>query len=648
MDITYNQKFSLADPYGHYSRDTKIERLWNSFHGAFSIERTKISQYSQYAGMSYIASKFDLTPFNIIKDFPQEEWIIENLKTFVRTEFAEHEMKTNPPVPISWPPKIEKEIDFSFQEFDRFILQSEWSNRKIHIEQPQDDSPQEIAKSIYDFLCHPLIGSPKNRLNNDKNEFIQNLLPTIKEKKRLLFVLPAFPFKDQNRFRVDYNADTPDFGEISFMLRLSNITETIYQVYPQGSDIVVLTDGDLYKDIFNISTQDVAKYLCRLKEYRYNMNIQGAISFISLKEMVDRSGDDSFAWKIKNYIQKQLKEIIYKSNNPEIKGIFSVLVSGMKWNLDNRTSLSEYKADVCWKILRWERDDIESQYQQIWDYTHQRAISAALEYASVNLMLRWTKLISLFFPDAIRATIHPKKNQFSLSAGGAYAWNGVAFSKNFPKSIDDIKVTPLLSISDNTPLYKVNFNATNLPCFYTTMPKNINIELAKGILNSEGWVYENIHGREFKLSDVDEFIKLGDDDISFSWERKLQSSTYYTSLLQFRISHYKKYGFGVHGIWVDGKLIGQFGIQVLDEDLDRVEVVIFLGKNYTKQGIGQKLLKHIVSLCQEKGLNEIYGVMRPENVAAIKLLKNNKWEKIGAVKHYNHEGILCKLKLKKN
>ena len=644
MEKEVGKKFSLSEPYAFYLRETKIERVWDSFWGAFSIERPKVIQYSQYAGMTYFSHRFDLKPFSIKREKPGEQWIIDNLKSFVRTEFSE---KNNSSFPKKWPPKIEGELTFSSYEFDNFITQSEWINRKIEIEQPKEQSPVEIAKAVYNFLCNPLICSNKNRNNNNQNEFVQRILQTIKDKNRLVFVLPGFPFKDQNRFRVPYDAGTPDFGEVSFMLRLRNLTETIYQVYEYGSDIILLTDGDLYKDVFGISDQDVSKYLNKLLEYRYNMNIQGAISFISLKEMIDRSSEDGVAWQLKDYINEQLQKIINNSDDENLQSIFNTLVSGMKWNLENRCSLKDYDDETCWKILKYNKTELPLQYQEIWEITHQRAIKAAFEYASVNLMLHYTKLISLFFPNAIRATVHPKPNQFALSDGGAYAWNGIAFSRKFPRSIDDIKICPLLSIAENDILYRVKFEATNLPCFYTAMTKNVNIEIAKNILNPTGWTYENIKGREFKLSDVDEFIQLGNGDINFSWQRVLQSSTYYTSLLQFRISHYKKFGFGVHGIWIDNKLIGQFGIQVLDKDLDKIEIVIFLGKGYVRQGIGKKILSYMLSRCAEKGLYDIYAVIRPENLEAIKLFEQLGFVRIGSKKHYNCEGILYSINLKK-
>ena len=69
-------------------------------------------------------------------------------------------------------------------------------------------------------------------------------------------------------------------------------------------------------------------------------------------------------------------------------------------------------------------------------------------------------------------------------------------------------------------------------------------------------------------------------------ERIEQGEEYFNGLLQFRISHYKKYGFGVHGIWLNGELIGQFGLQVLNEE-DMVEVVLFLKKIIVKKVLGK-------------------------------------------------------------
>jgi RimJ/RimL family protein N-acetyltransferase len=391
----------------------------------------------------------------------------------------------------------------------------------------------------------------------------------------------------------------------------------------------------------------ISDYSKRLTEYRNLLNLQGSISFISLKELIDRSSSNNIAWAIVKHI-KSIITTMRETNSEDFSKHFDVLIAGMKWNLDSRNTLQNINDQDCWKLLRWPKEEIEAKLKYKWEEVNLRATDAALEYASINLMLRYTNLIPLFFPDAIRATIHPKVGQFSLSSSGStYAWNGVATSKKWPANVDDIRVTPFMSLNSFSKVNQVQFENTGFPCFFTESSYNRNIEGATNILNSQGWVIENINGREFKPSDINDFISLGLGDENFSWERKLQNENYFTGLFQFRLSHYKKYGFGIHGIWIDNKLIGQFGLQVLNENLDEVEFVIFLGQEFTKIGIGSKLVKELIKLCKQEGLTDLFGVVRPDNNAGLKLLKKIGGKQIKTVKHFNQEGILHQIILNK-
>jgi pyoverdine/dityrosine biosynthesis protein Dit1/RimJ/RimL family protein N-acetyltransferase len=639
------KEFSFLEPFGHFANDSKIERYWQKFSGPFSLNRHRVPQFSVYGGMSHFPLKYTMVPFHLDFELPNQEWIISNLQTFIKTEFAETE-QLQPNLPAEWPPKIDKVINFPSHQFNKFFASSEWSNR-INIKIPNEDSPNAIANSIYDLLCDAKIGSHKNKSHNNREQFVNKIIPTIKEKSRLIFVFPGFPFKDQNRFRVPFDGGSPDFGEISFMIRLYNLTQTIYQVHPYGVDVVILTDGELYSNIFGVSPNMISDYSKRLIEYRNLLNLQGSISFISLKELIDRSSNDNTAWNIVEHI-KSIITSLRESNYKEISKNFDVLIAGMKWNLDSRNTLKDVSDQDCWKILRWSKEELEDNLKDNWETIHQRATNAALEYAAINLMLRYTNLIHRFFPDAIRATIHPKVGQFALAGSGStYAWNGVATSKKWPANVDDIRVTPFMSLNSFSQINEVQFENTGFPCFFTEGIYNRNIEAATNILASQGWSIENLRGREFKQSDIHDFIALGLGDANFTWERILQNENYFTGLFQFRLSHYKKYGFGIHGIWIDNKLIGQFGLQVLNENFDEVEFVIFLGNEYAKKGIGSKLVKELIKLCKEKGLTDLFGVVRPDNDAGLKLLEKVGGKQIKTVKHFNQEGILHQITLNK-
>ena len=114
-------------------------------------------------------------------------------------------------------------------------------------------------------------------------------------------------------------------------------------------------------------------------------------------------------------------------------------------------------------------------------------------------MLKWTNLIQLYFPESIRCTVHPKKNQFALSMN--YAWNGIAWSEKWPQSIKDIKTIPYYRLSEYPEVYLAKMHSTGYPCFFTKEKNDKVYECAKKVLNQEGRSFRGFFGREFSIYD---------------------------------------------------------------------------------------------------------------------------------------------------
>lgn len=631
--ISMPESYSIMEPLGNNLEDSKIERCWKSFTGAYGIHATRIPQFDPYAAMSRQPDKYDLERFSVNSQLPSNEWINETLKSFINDEFSSVD---SPTLEGEYVPKIEGTIKISDDYLQNFLCDSEWE-KLVRLELPKDDSTLEMARCIYDILCKPQIGSLKNAQNINKDEFIGQIVPHLTNHERLLFVLPGCPFKDQNRFRVPYQASDVDFSEITFLIRLHNMIQALYQVHPYGGQAIILSDGRLYQDIFKITSKDVEEYQWRLKYFRNQLNLQGDVSIIDLKEMIARANRNGVIDRIITHI----KTILYENHSQ--KPYFRSLIQGMKWNINSKTILSELSDQDAWAILKNERSNIKTDLQVIWDDYEQTALNAALEYAATNLMLKWTDLIKKFFPDAIRCTVHPKKGQVALAMN--YAWNGVAWSEKWPISSKDISTVPFFSLQKFGKVKKVQFRSNGYPCFFTTEPHNQVFHVAKKVLASDGWNVDNLFGREFSIFDHAEFIDLGKDDADFAWAHEPMSEDYYTALLEFRINHYKKYGFGVHAIFKDGKLIGQMGLQTLDEQKAHLEYVIFLGKNYTGQGIGKKLLTYLFNRCREEGIKTVYGIIRHDNKPSINLAKAFGGKELKTVAHYQQSGILYEINL---
>ncbi len=630
MDKSY---YAFVEPYGQDNPASKIERCWNSFAGSYGLRTNRITQFDPYAAMSRSPIEYRLLPFEIGNQFPDDDWIVEAFTSFVHDEIVE----TDDTVPQRFFPEKVSDIKVSDEYLMNFLWNSEWQNI-VQVELPKDNSEMEMARSIYKLLCNQAIGSSKNKKNNNFEAFAKHVLPLIAEKKRLMFVLPGFPFKDQNRFRVPFDAGCVDFSEISFLIRLHNLIQTLYQVHPFGGEALVLSDGRLYKDIFGISDEEVEEYQWRLKYYRNKLNLQGDVSIIDLKELIERADVDGIITKLVACISESIKRHLVGTPS------FEALVQGMKWNMNSRALLSDLSDEVTWQVIKKGKEEVESTYIDRWEKYDEQARTAAIKYASVNLMLRWTQLIEKFFPESIRCTVHPKPNQFALTVN--YAWNGVAWSDRWPKSLENIKTVPYYSLGNQSEIYLVRLHSTNYPCFFTKEKNNRVLECAKNVLKKDGWNIDSIFGREFTVYDSEELSKLGENDPYFAWERECKSKEYYTALLQFRISHYKKYGFGVHAIFWNNILIGQMGLQVLDENANQIEFVIFLGKEYVSQGIGTKLLDYLFRRCKEEEIDEVFAVIRKDNKQGSAIASKYNAEAIKTMTHYHQTGILYRFKLK--
>lgn len=629
-----NDNYTVVEPIVNNSTEAKLERIWGSFSGCYAIRNTRNTMFDPYAAMSIQPIQYKLSPFTIEEVLPSDEWIDKNLKCFIREENYIGRYRNNRP--LSFFPVVEKTLEISDVFLQNYLNQSEWE-KNTQLELPKDDSDESMAECIYKVLCKAQIGSTQNQQNVDKDIFCAQLVPLLKSRQRLLFVLPGCPFKDQNRFRMPYSADNADFCEISFLIRLHNMIQALYQMHPYGGQIVILSDGRLYQDIFFISDSDVERYKWKLKNYRNKLNIQGDVNIIDLKDLIDRADIGGAISHILQHIEEVIKCKHY--NTQHLKN----LTYGMKWNLNSKLLLSDLDDNDAWTVMNCSREDTPEHLRTRWDQYNEKATEAAVTYASTNLMLKWTDLIKKFFPDAIRCTVHPKKGQFALTH--SYAWNGVAWSKTWPTSIKDIQTIPYYKLQEFQPINKVVFQSTGLPCFFTQASSHSLFDRAKEVLNTDGWNVEDIFGRMFTIYDLPAFVSLGRNDPNFTWSRKKVSDEYFTTLLDFRINHYKKYGFGVHAIFQNNNLIGQLGIQVLDENSQQIEFVIFLGKNHVNKGLGTKLLQYLFERCRVSGIKKIYGVTRTENDPAKKLIIKFGGKAIKCVTHYEYPGILYEMNL---
>jgi len=148
--------------------------------------------------------------------------------------------------------------------------------------------------------------------------------------------------------------------------------------------------------------------------------------------------------------------------------------------------------------------------------------------------------------------------------------------------------------------------------------------------------------RKFTPADLSELIRLRSDDevIKYLGGRKLQNPEAITKRMQFYISCYEKFGFGMCAlVWKEtGEMFGWSGIQPLDGTAE-IEVGYGMTKEFWGKGIGYECAMAWLEYgFNTAGLERIVAVASPENTGSWRIM-----EKCGMryEKTETHYGMEC-------
>lgn len=137
----------------------------------------------------------------------------------------------------------------------------------------------------------------------------------VREGKPILFVLPSFPCKSQNRDNTF--GKLPDRGEEVALMALHDMCKRMGEIYSCGAKIILASDGRLYADLVGVPDRDVLEY----RDYLLGMygEISGGqdlIEWYSLDEAfpLELSGDAKRDALMEKYPQEadKLMEIVHR------------------------------------------------------------------------------------------------------------------------------------------------------------------------------------------------------------------------------------------------------------------------------------------------------------------------------------------------
>ena len=88
----------------------------------------------------------------------------------------------------------------------------------------------------------------------------------------------------------------------------------------------------------------------------------------------------------------------------------------------------------------------------------------------------------------------------------------------------------------------------------------------------------------------------------------------------------------------DEEIVGFILIDLFDDRAEVIDIAVSL--LYRNKKIGDKLLKHIIEICKNKGYENITLEVKVNNQPAIKLYKNNGFKILSIRKKYYSNGTL--------
>ena len=83
---------------------------------------------------------------------------------------------------------------------------------------------------------------------------------------------------------------------------------------------------------------------------------------------------------------------------------------------------------------------------------------------------------------------------------------------------------------------------------------------------------------------------------------------------------------------LDDEIVGFINADIFDDRAEIIDLAVL--PLYRNRKIGDELLKNIINICKQKGCDNITLEVRMDNIAALKLYKNNDFKIIGVRKKY--------------
>jgi ribosomal-protein-alanine N-acetyltransferase len=131
---------------------------------------------------------------------------------------------------------------------------------------------------------------------------------------------------------------------------------------------------------------------------------------------------------------------------------------------------------------------------------------------------------------------------------------------------------------------------------------------------------DNLKIERMTLADIPEVVKIERESFSDPWEVE-----------SFLLDLKNKNAYPLVAK-IEGKVIGYTSLWIVEDEMDIANIAV--APEQRSQGMGKKLMQHILDLAKEKKCKKVSLDVRESNSSALKLYKSFGFEKKGRRKKY--------------
>lgn len=271
-------------------------------------------------------------------------------------------------------------------------------------------------------------GTKKQTQFDDNKELWRPIIEAhFEDDSPLEFVLPSFPYKFDTPFKVARKS--PDMAEVLCLSQLYEICLSLGSVHEPGVRFTVISDGQLYQSIFGITEYEAERYREEVREMISRLEYDDHLDIVDMEQDVIGPVREEFDL-VKDKFRPVLKE--WWERNPENERRASLIISSAP-NINTAGEPTHDLVQLATKDIMEDQDpeDTVANVERVRQSVRGRTEEAAFEFALVLYTLKELDLVATAYPRAVRATVHPKPEQWGLHLVNeqtqVFPWQGVAY-----------------------------------------------------------------------------------------------------------------------------------------------------------------------------------------------------------------------------